>query len=268
MKENTILSFSDFIWWHIERTIYYVKARQLPPLFPWRFRSLFEPSRHLLLNVILKTLPCNPVRITVLLVKLLSGKITRDNFFLLAYGPKVFCDSASACESCGIKAFLILGTLRSFVLYKDLYKLSTDIDFGVTQEDWGKMDLLKNEMIQRGYVPIVDNNWELLFMHKEFHSLMVDFTRIYQKDDHMQLTWGLTEDKSKFIHHCFPVDMFQEFNVVKFFHHTTYVSIKTNEYLKIQYGETWRDIKTKKKTHYSQYNNVLLEEVVGPTPVF
>ena len=238
----------DFFPWFFGRLLFYAKAHKFPG-FPWRYRWI-----KLFLEVLLE----NPIRSIKYCREFARGEIEEEGYILVVRGRKLLKDACQVCESIALKPFLIFGTLLGFVRENDFIYHDSDIDLGLLEDDFQKKDLIKEAMLKKGYKVRKVNDYGISFIHPEFPSLTLDFSRVYRENDHMIIA-GLNYDQKTLFLHYFPLDIFREYRIVNFQNVKVFVPLEAEKFLTVLYG-AWK-IPLKEFDYIYSYKNLKVEEV-------
>lgn len=151
---------------------------------------------------------------------------------LLICGPDFLRDCVKACESVGVKPFLVMGTLLGFVRENDFIAHDHDIDLGLLDEDFGKKNSIKEILLKKGYTCRIDDDYLISFVHPEYPSLFVEFNRVYKKDGQMVIGTSC----------FFPIEAMNGFCTVSF--HNSRILIPSNPeiFLSTAYGEWQKEV--------------------------
>jgi len=225
------LSFGE---WLLSRIFFYVKARKFPP-WPHRFIN----TKQLFIKI-LNVFPDSPIRAIRHLPALVLQKIPIDGFILAVSGPTIFRDTIRACESVGIKPFLVFGTLLGHVREGGLIAHDDDIDLGFMDEDFQKSDLLSEAMLKKGYKVRRKDDYMISMAHPRCREFFIDFWRVYNKDGQMLIGMtGQGENNGKFFTYVFPSEVFSSFRRVTFLRQSVLIPQEPENFLSITYGN-WK----------------------------
>lgn len=181
-----------------------------------------------------------------------------DQFILLARAPGMLKDAVNACNSAGLKPFLLFGTLRGFILKNDFLPHTCDLDFGLSEKDYDKRGLLIKSMLEKGYRIGINAEYELLFYFHESPLLMVDFFNVYEKNNETVISTGFAENK-KLVSNHYPAKLFQQFRMIDFYRVKVLVPVRSKEFINLHYGQWAKDF-IHKRHHIDGRTNVQLED--------
>ncbi len=213
------------------------------------------------LNLFWKTFPENPINAIRFFPKLVRDEISDHGFVLFVCGQKVLEDALEASQGIGLKPFLVLGTLRGFILKKDFLPRSEDIDFGLLSEDFQKKHLIKEILLKKGYKHCIDDAWQLQLVHPKFPDLVIDFFHVYKKNGCMVIS-GLTDDHKMLTSCYFPPETFYEFCMVDFRLRKVLIPSDPEKFLSVHYGEEWKN--PQRKFHYRYERKNMKIEAISP----
>ena len=191
------------------------------------------------------------------------------------YGKKVLEDFLSACGPLGIRPFLLRGTLLGYYREGGLVKNDYDIDLGLLEQDFQKIEALKDALAKKGFVVYRDccytgplKNIGSRFLIKflqPLRGIWVDVDLLYQRDG---LVAYIEDKRFQYLYEgkeirdkktlttdvigfalVYPEKIFAELTKVKFLGLEIWVPIEAEQYLKITYGD-WQIPKSKNEAPY------------------
>ncbi|MBW2978212.1 LicD family protein [Candidatus Woesearchaeota archaeon] len=168
-----------------------------------------------------------------------------EGWILQIYGKKFLRNILKVCNKINMNPFLVFGTLLGHYREKGFIKHDIDLDLGLLENDFSKIELLKKELRKRRFDNSFNEKGMIQFTHPKFSSLHVDFWLFYKKKDKMTYYKEYSyKGKYAVYSFAFPSKIFEKFKKVKFLDKVeVLIPSKTEEFLTISYG----DWKTPKK---------------------
>lgn len=187
-----------------------------------------------------------PLQSIRVIIAALRNDSKLGSLLLHTYGEEFLRETLTACQSAGMRPFLAFGTLLGHHRDGGFIKHDADIDFGILESDFGKIDALVSAMKEQGYVVRSNNEHEVSFYKPFFHTLLIDFFRFYEKD--RTFVYFDTRGDTVF-EYAFAHDILEDFCDVRFLGCLdAYVPQKAEEFLTTSYGD-W-------KTPRKEFNNI------------
>lgn len=253
MDKNKIKRYLGFSLWLFGRILFYIKANKLPQ-WPYRYRWL-RPH----VDLFGRVFPENPIRAIKFCRKLFHQEIPNEGFILLVCGPRILRDGLKVCESIGVKPFLTFGTLLGFMREKDFISHDEDVDLGLMNDDFQKKHLIKEAMLKKGYKLRINDDYMLSFIHPRVPGLFIDFSRVYQKDNHMVIRILSEDDQNTLFSYYFPIETMCKFRKVNFQRNKVFIPMEPDKWLSVVYGE-WQ-IPQKKFNYQCDHKNLKIEKL-------
>lgn len=104
-------------------------------------------------------------------------------FEINLFGKKIIKGVFPILNKYNIKAFLYGGTLLGYIREKGFIKHDDDLDLGIFEKDIPKMQLLKKELLQKGWKVKGDTKEMIVFEKPEFYYLNIDFYYFIKTDN-------------------------------------------------------------------------------------
>lgn len=231
---------------------------------------LIEPHMNLISKkqtlVFLFRLFCiHPIRTIQYFPALKRGELSQEGYVLHVYGPQLFRKVTELCRLNSLKPTILFGSLRGYLLLKGFLPRSEDIDFGFFDEDFKKRQVFKDYLLKHGFKIVFDNEYLLQFASLKFPSLLLDFWRIYERNNQIAIGTFYQKDcgelvPDKLILNYFPKNLFKDFHSGSFMGRDILIPEKGEEISLMHYGPQWTE-KQRRFEHYSDRKNWKLDDV-------
>ena len=146
-----------------------------------------------------------------------------------------------------MKPFLTFGTLLGYYRDQRFIDHDDDIDLGLLEMDWPKVDDLKNRMERVGYKIGKYDQYVISFTHPVSDSLHIDFFLFYRQQGRIFVS---SIEQDAIYHYAYPQIIFDNFVEATFLDITVTVPEETELFLSTSYGN-W-----KKETKAFDYRSV------------
>src|SRR5262245_22500664 len=121
----------------------------------------------------------------ILSSRIIAADLTRDaalpSLLLRAFGPQLLTETLAVCRGLQMKPFLAFGTLLGHYRDGGFIEHDADVDFGLLQPDFPKLEALCAAMVKKGYVVRLHNEREVSFYKPHLPTLLIDFFLFYRK---------------------------------------------------------------------------------------
>jgi hypothetical protein len=186
----------------------------------------------------------------ILSARLILADLTRNpdlpSLLLHTFGARLVAQTLDSCRTLEMSPFLAFGTLLGHHREGGFITHDADVDFGILEADFSKVDALCGVMKKNGYAIRLRNEREVSFYKPYFPSLLVDFFLFHRKQD--QVVYHDTRGETLY-EYVFPATVFEQLRPVQFLGRIdALVPQGVEEFLEACYGD-WR---TPKK----DFNNV------------
>ncbi|HET7603467.1 MAG TPA: phosphocholine cytidylyltransferase family protein, partial [Gemmatimonadales bacterium] len=176
-------------WWEVDTADDYARCRaafepsasEEEPLTPgtWaRLRELMRerrlPWRLAWLPTVMRSGLASPVQAAAEVRAYRHGELSREALDLVMNGLpflRLLIEEAKGCE---ITLMLLWGTLLGCVRDGRLIRGDHDLDLGVMARDVGKLPILRERMLQRGFRVRIENSEKLSLVHPRHPGLYLD----------------------------------------------------------------------------------------------
>jgi len=181
-----------------------------------------------------------PVQSTKLILKVMTGHIGLKSLILHLFGEDILKETLEICKKLDIKPFLIFGTLLGYQRDNKFIEHDFDIDLGLFENDFSKMNIFEKLMIKKGYVIRRSSKYEISFIKPKYPSLYIDFFLFYKSNGKMLYSVESGEHVYTF---SFSANIFKIMKEVIFLNKTwVLVPSEIEKFLTECYGN-WRIIK-------------------------
>jgi radical SAM protein with 4Fe4S-binding SPASM domain len=185
----------------------------------------------------------------VLVNSLRSRKISFKSAVLQKYGPLLLEETLNICKSINLKPFLVFGTLLGHYRDNNFIKHDNDIDLGILNDDWKKIDRLKSEMVKKGYIIKREEPDFITFAKPNYLKLSIDFWLFFKEDELFFYRYKSHNGENIYsFKYYFPSKIFESFKEVLFLNKIKIlIPENTEDFLSNCYGN-W-------KIPFSQFKN-------------
>ena len=158
----------------------------------------------------------------------------RKYICLQIFGKKMARETFQQCKKIGIEPFLVFGSLLGHYRDNGFVGHDSDVDIGLLEADFSKIDELKELMKKKGYVVRGQSQYGVSFKKPRFKGLNVDFYLFKEKDSQMECCVGI---KNQWGMCYYPKEIFADFVSVKFLEEVdVLIPVQTEAYLTQTYG--------------------------------
>jgi choline kinase len=176
-------------WWEVDTVEDYARCRAAFDDVPaeddtitpgtWaRLRDLMRerrlPWRLAWMPLMLRSALTNPVQAAAHIRAFRSGALSRDALDLVINGLPFLRLLIAEAEASDITIMLLWGTLLGCVRDGQLIRGDHDLDLGVLARDAGKLPVLRERMLQRGFKVRIENSEKLSLIHPRHRRLYLD----------------------------------------------------------------------------------------------
>lgn len=205
----------------------------------------------------------HPIRSSRIIAADLARDSALPSLLLQAFGPGLLAETLDACRALHMKPFLAFGTLLGHYRDGGFIEHDADVDFGILQPDFAKVDALCQAMAKKGYSVRLRNEREVSFYKPHFPTLLVDFFLFYRKDDRVVYHDTRGDTVYEF---GFPAEVFHGFRPVKFLGRIdALIPERVEEFLEACYGD-WRTPKKEFNNVHDHPNLRILPRSRGSSP--
>ena len=164
-----------------------------------------------------------------------------SSLVLQLYGSTFMKDTIEVCKKIGMSPFLAFGTLLGHHRDNGFIKHDHDMDIGLLEKDFIKINNLKKGMKEKGYRVRHPSGYkyEISFSNPRFPGISLDFFIFYKHKNEMVYAH---EDivKKKLHFYAFPLEIFEKFEKTKFLGKIdVLVPSQTERFLRLSYGD-WK----------------------------
>lgn len=158
----------------------------------------------------------------------------RGYIALQMYGKKALKEMLSICNKYDMKPCLLYGSLLGYQRNKGFIPHDSDIDMGLLEKDFEKINLLRDAILKKGYTLRVQNEYGIAFRKPGFKGLNIDLFLIRKENNEFVVSAGL---KSRWATRYYSKDVFVELVKVKFLDSIeVFIPNLPEQYLKDNYG--------------------------------
>lgn len=192
---------------------------------PWKLRWLAYSK------------PTRPIESLRIISASLRNDRSLGSLILHGYGEQFLAETLHCCRDTGLRPFLAFGTLLGHHRDGGFIKHDADIDFGLLENDFGKIPALVDRMQDRGFAVRLNDDHEASFYKPLFPTLLIDFFRFYKKPN--GVVYYDTRGETLY-EYAFKPEIFADLRPVKFLGRLdAWVPAGTEEFLTASYGD-WR----------------------------
>ena len=209
-------------WWEVDTAEDYARCRaaleppvaEEAPITPgtWaRLRDLMRerrlPWRLAWLPTVMRSALANPVQAAAHVRAYRHGELSRGALDLLMNGLPFLRLLMEEAKGCDITTILIWGTLLGCVRDGQLIRGDHDLDLGVMARDAGKLPVLRERMLQRGFRVRIENSEKLSLVHPRHPGLYLDLD-VVRPHPRGWVIINADADPRRRFHYVFPHSVF------------------------------------------------------------
>jgi hypothetical protein len=187
---------------------------------------------------LMRALPVRPLAALRFAWPLLTRRMSRKAFLLQIHGAEILSVFMEEAGALGVRPFLAWGTLLGCVRDDTFIYNDEDVDVGLLEKDFTKVEELKARMLARGYSVRRQDADKISFFHPTATGLHIDVDRFFRDDDCYWIRSEHSEDE--FIYsNFFPLATFDDLVTTHFAGADVYVPGNPDLFLRSVYG-TWQ----------------------------
>lgn len=205
-----------------------------------------------LVPVFFRALKRSPIRAIPYFPRVANGSMKLGAVKLQLFGQDLLHPLMEEAAELGIRPMLLWGSLLGCVREGAFLKNDTDVDLGLLEEDWDRIEELKERMLKRGFSIKRENTWQISFFHPTVEGLWIDIDHIEHENGHFLITNGVA-DKDLLYRYPFCPTIFGTPVISECSGLRVYIPERAEEFLETVYG-SWRVPSTKKKPHSGPLN--------------